>query len=138
MGADLQSPQEENSCFWEGYDQHLLPLPGTLIRCRWEHSSPHLRTPPHRHLPPSNPPSAPLGQVLPLRDQTLMDGAGQHRDAVLADLVAEVLAGDADGTRAGRAQNIRIQVVPLLSRGRVTGGGSDMMVRTPASVAIKR
>lgn len=67
-----------------------------------------------------------------------MDGASQHRDAVLAYLVTEVPAGEEDGTRAGRAQNIRIQVVPLLSRGRVTGGGSDRMVRPPASVAIKR
>jgi len=32
-----------------------------------------------------------------------MDWTGEHRDAVPADLVAEVLAGDADGTRAGRA-----------------------------------
>jgi len=31
-----------------------------------------------------------------------MDRTGQHRDAVPADLVAEVLAGDADGKRAGR------------------------------------
>jgi len=32
----------------------------------------------------------------------LMDRTGQHRDAMPADLIAEVLAGDADGTRAGR------------------------------------
>jgi len=32
----------------------------------------------------------------------LMDRTGQHRDAVPADLVAEVLAGDANGTRKGR------------------------------------
>ena len=62
--------------------------------------SPHLRTPPHPNLPPSDPLSASLGQMLALGDQTLMDRAGQHRDAVLAHLVAEVLAGDADSARA--------------------------------------
>lgn len=61
---------------------------------------PRLRTPPSRHLPPSDPLSAPLGQVLALGDQTLMDRAGQHRDAVPADLVVAVRAGDADSARA--------------------------------------
>jgi len=61
--------------------------------------SPRLRTPPNRHLPPSNPLSAPLGQVLALGNQTLVDRTGQHRDAVPADLVAEVLAGDANVRR---------------------------------------
>ena len=55
--------------------------------------SPHLRAPPFPNLPPCHPLSAPLGQVLALRDQTLMDRTGQHGDAVPADLVAEVLAG---------------------------------------------
>jgi len=86
-------------------------------------ASPRLRTPPNRHLPPSNPLSAPLGQVLALGNQTLMDRAGQHRDAVPADLVAEVLTGDADSARAGRTENIHIQVIPLLSRG--TRGGRE-------------
>jgi len=49
-----------------------------------------------------------------LGNQTLMNRVGQHRDAMHADLVAEVLAGDADGTRAGRTQDIHIQVVPIL------------------------
>ena len=97
--------------------------------------SPHLRSPPNRCLPPSNPLSAPLGQVLPLRDQTLMDGAGQHRDAVPADLVAEVLAGDADGTRAGGTQDIHIQVVPLVSRG-TKGGGKGSRHRSQASTLV--
>jgi hypothetical protein len=79
--------------------------------------SPHLRPPPHPNLPPSDPLSAPLGQVLSLGNQTLMNGAGQHRDAVPTHLVAEVLAGDADSARAGKTQDIHIQVVPLLSRG---------------------
>jgi len=43
-----------------------------------------------------------------------MDRTGQHRDAVPADLVAEVLTGHADGTRAGRTQDIHIEEVPLL------------------------
>jgi len=34
------------------------------------HTSPHLRTPPRRHLTPSDPLSASLGQVLALGDQT--------------------------------------------------------------------
>jgi len=45
-----------------------------------------------------------------------MDRTGEHRDAVPADLIAEVLAGDADGTRTGGTQDIHIQEVPLLSR----------------------
>jgi len=80
-------------------------------------ASPRLWTPPNRHLTPSDPLIAPLGQMLALGNQTLMDWTGEHRDAVPADLVAEVLTGHADGTRAGRTQDIRIQVVPLLSRG---------------------
>jgi len=75
---------------------------------------PRLRTPPNRHLQPSDPLSASLGQVLTLGNQTLMNRTGQHRDAVPADLVAEVLAVDANGTRAGRTQDIHIQVVPIL------------------------
>ena len=35
--------------------------------------SPRLRTPPHRHLPPSNPLGALLALFHSLRDQTLMD-----------------------------------------------------------------
>ena len=59
---------------------------------------PRLWTPTNRHLPPSDPLSASLGQVLALWNQTLMGRAGQYRDAVLADLVAEVLTSDADST----------------------------------------
>ena len=57
---------------------------------------PTLRTPPRRHLLPSNPLRAPLGEVLALGNQTLMNRTGQQGDAVLADLVAEVLTGDTD------------------------------------------
>ena len=58
--------------------------------------SPTLRTPPNRHLLPNNPLRAPLGQVLPLRNQTLMDRTGEKSYAMPANLVAEVLAGDTD------------------------------------------
>ncbi len=58
--------------------------------------SPTLWTPPNRHLLPSDPLRAPLGQMLPLGNQTLMNRTGQQGDAVPSHLVAEVLAGDAD------------------------------------------
>jgi hypothetical protein len=57
---------------------------------------PTLRTPPNRYLLPSNPLRAPLGQVLPLRNQTLVNRTGQQGDAVPAHLVVEVLTGDTD------------------------------------------
>ena len=53
----------------------------------------------------------PLGQVLALGNQTLMNGAGQQGDALAAVLAAEVLAGEADSTRTGRVQDIHIQVL---------------------------
>jgi hypothetical protein len=65
-----------------------------------------------------------------------MNRAGQQGDAVLADLVAEVLAGDADSTRAGRAQDIKVQVVPLLSRGRGKRGGHSNEARTPVLLVM--
>jgi len=60
------------------------------------------RTPPTLDLLPGHHLSAPLDQMLALGDQTLMDRTGEHRGAVPPDLIAEVLAGDADGTRASR------------------------------------
>ena len=57
---------------------------------------PTLRAPPNRHLLPSNPLRTPLGEVLALRNQTLVNRTGQQGDAVPADLVAEVLTGDTD------------------------------------------
>jgi len=51
-----------------------------------------------------------------LGNQTLMNRVGQHRDAVPADLVAEVLAGDADGTGATSGQDIPLQTVPLFRK----------------------
>jgi hypothetical protein len=41
-----------------------------------------------------------------MRNQTLMNRTGQQGDAVPADLVAEVLAGNADGTGAGWFEDI--------------------------------
>ena len=55
-----------------------------------------LRTPPLPNLLPCHPLRAPLSQMLALRDQTLMNRTGQQGDAMPADLVAKVLAGDAD------------------------------------------
>ena len=77
----------------------------------------------------------PLGQVLALRNQTLVNRAGQQGDAVLADLVAEVLAGDAHGTRTGRTQDIHIQVLPFLCVGQRTRSSHGAIVSTPALVA---
>jgi hypothetical protein len=57
---------------------------------------PTLRTPPNRHLLPCHPLRTPLGQVLALGNQTLVNRTGQQGDAVLADLVAEVLTSDTD------------------------------------------
>jgi hypothetical protein len=37
-----------------------------------------------------------VGEVLPLRNQTLMNRTGQKGDAVPADLIMKVLAGHAD------------------------------------------
>ncbi len=69
--------------------------------------------------------------MLALRNQTLVNGAGQHRDAVPADLVSEVLAGDADSTRAGRTEDIHIQVIPLVSRGTRGGGKGSRHKKRP-------
>lgn len=65
-------------------------------------------------LTPRNQLSTPLAQVLPLGNETLMNRAGQQRDAVPSDLVAEVLAGDADRTGGGRSQDTPLQVASLL------------------------
>ncbi len=65
-----------------------------------------------------------------------MDWTGKHRDAVPADLIAEVLAGNADRTRAGRTQDIHIQVVPLLRGQRRASGGHRRQASTPVLVAL--
>jgi hypothetical protein len=48
------------------------------------------------HLLPCHPLRTPLGQMLALGNQTLMDGTGEQSYAMPADLIAEVLAGDTD------------------------------------------
>jgi hypothetical protein len=79
--------------------RHLHSRHGVIaagVRADTLKALPTLRDPPNRHLLPSNPLRTPLGQVLALRNQTLMNRTGQQGDAVPADLVAEVLAGDTD------------------------------------------
>jgi hypothetical protein len=68
--------------------------PGSTIPL--QNDSPTLRTPPTLDLLPCHPLRAPLGEVLALGNQTLMNRTGQQGDAVLADLIAEVLTGDTD------------------------------------------
>jgi len=96
---------------------------------------PRLWTPPNRHLPPNDPLSAPLGQVVALGNQTLMDRTGQHRDAMPADLIAEVLTGDADGAGAGWFQDTPLQVVPLFWRG-LRGNRADRGHQAQASTPV--
>jgi hypothetical protein len=97
--------------------------------------SPSLRTPPPLNLLPRHPLRAPLGQVLPLRNKTLMDWAGQQGDAVPADLMAEVLAGDADRPSTGGFEDIPLQVIPLLWMSQVTGNGHRRTASTPVLIA---
>ena len=73
--------------------------------------------------------------MLALWNQTLMDRTGQHRDAVPADLVAEVLAGDEDSARASRTQDIHIQVVRLLRGGHRASSGHYRQASTPVLLA---
>jgi len=63
-----------------------------------------------------------------------MDRTGQHRDAVPADLVAEVLTGHADCAAGGWFQDTPLQVVPLLSRdkrGDRRNSGNPRQASTP-------
>jgi len=59
-------------------------------------NSPQLRTQPLPNLPPYHPLSTPLAQMLTLGNQTLVNRAGQHGDAVFAHLMAKVLTVDAE------------------------------------------
>ena len=86
---------------WNAVQKRTGPKPYGMVfekvaRADTLKALPTLRTPPNRHLLPSDPLSAPLGQMLPLRNQTLMNRTGEQGDAVPADLVAEVLTGDTD------------------------------------------
>jgi hypothetical protein len=105
-------------------------------RLRRSHSaSARLRTPPNRHLPSSDPLTTPLAQVLALGNQTLMNRACQESHTMPADLVLEVLAGDADPGGASRTQDIHIQVVPLLSGHHRANSGHQVQENTPVLVA---
>ena len=102
-------------------------------------ASPTLRTPPNRHLPTSNPLRAPLGQVFPLRNQTLMNRTGEQGYAMPADLVAEVLTGDADRPSAEWFKDIPPKKLPLLrgsSRWHREGRGHRIEAGTSVLVAI--
>lgn len=80
--------------------------------------------------------ATPEAGVEDLGNQTLMDRTSQHRDAVPADLVAKVLAGDADPGGASRAQDIHIQGVPFLRRRRMAGSG-HLSVRGTALLLLR-
>lgn len=78
--------------------------------------------------------------MLALGNQALMNWTGQQGRAVPADLVAEVLAGDADGTGAGGLEDIPFQVVPLFRGDGGSGGhgtGDDTPVLLMVGVGVK-
>ena len=64
-----------------------------------------------------------------------MNRTGQQGHAVPADLIAEVLAGDADGTGAGWLKDIPVKVIPLFSVGPGIGGRHRGTASTPALLA---
>lgn len=97
-----------------GSDAERMNRMATSLLIRLQIASPRLRTPPLLPPPPRDPLRAPLGEVLTLGNQTLMNQTGQQGDAVPVHLVADVLAGDADGTGAGGLQDIPLQEVTLL------------------------
>ena len=77
--------------------------------------------------------------MLPLRNQTLVNRAGQQGDSVPADLVAEVLTGDADAGGTGWFEDIPLKELPLFSgSGRWHGADSRHHWRagTPVLVAV--
>jgi len=76
--------------------------------------------------------------MLALGNETLMNPAGQQGDAVPADLVAEVLTGDAEGTGAGWLQDIQVQVIPLFCVGQGIGDGHSTTASTPVLFAVVR
>ena len=113
-------------------DIHIINLlfKGYPALIKGTQNLPNLRAPSLPNLPPCHPLGTPLSEVLTLGNLTLVNRAGEQGDAMPADFIAEVLAGDADGTRTGRAQNINIHVVPLLSRDRSRRGSHHSKART--------
>ena len=93
--------------------------------------------PPPTNLLPRYPPSTPLGQMLPLRNQTLMYRTGEQGDAVSADLIAEVLAGHTDPLGAGRTQDIHAQVRPFLNGFRVSRASSGHRSQESTPVLVR-
>ena len=86
---------------WNAVQKRTGPKPYGMVFVKFARADtlkalPTLRTPTNRHLLPCHPLRTPFCQVLPLRNQTLVNRTGEQGDAVPADLVAEVLAGDAD------------------------------------------
>jgi hypothetical protein len=71
-----------------------------------------------------------------LRNQTLVNRAGEKGDAMPAYLVAEVLTSDADRPRAGWFKDIPLQVIPLFWVGQVTGNGHRRTAGTPVLVTL--
>jgi len=79
--------------------------------------------------------------VLSLGNQTLMNGAGEKGDAMPADLVAKVLAGDADRALAGWFEDIPLKELPLLSGGRRwhrESRGHRTKADTPVLLTLRR
>ena len=68
--------------------------------------------------------------MLTLGNQTLVDRTGEQGDAVLADLVAEVLTGEADRTRVRGTQDVHIQVLPVFCMGRWARSGHGFNLST--------
>ncbi len=64
-------------------------------------------TPPLPNLPPRDPLSAPPGQVLALRNQTLMDGAGQKDDEIMTNPMENI-------AKALMVLHVRIQGTKLI------------------------
>ena len=76
---------------------------------RWHRStipSHHARAPTHFRFPADHPVTAPLRQVLAVRNLTTLKTAGQQRVAVLVADIGEVLAGHTDARRPGALQTI--------------------------------
>jgi len=74
--------------------------------------------------------------MLPLRNQTLVNRAGQQGDAVPADLIAEVQTGDADPSGTDRFQDIHAQVRPFLSGNRVSRASRRHRSQVSTSVLL--
>ena len=91
-------------------------------------ASRHLRAPTHFRFPADHPVTAPLRQVLAVRDLTTLKTAGQQGVAVLVADIGEVLAGHTDAGRPGALQTIN--EVPFLFRHRSLLASSSYVLLT--------